>query len=198
LQIFLKFSRKIRTDTSTAQPHCAVFLSILYRRLPMKKALLSAAVGMLAASYVLPAMANDGLVKFGGGIGSQPFASINGQAAPNDVLTIPPGGRPWFINKLKAVVRVDSTISVKGEGLILGGGGNVGLPAVPRQVVATLFCGGAAFTSAPTDLDANGDFTIRGSLPGVVPNPCTTPILLIRNFANNLPGPWFAAGIPEN
>jgi hypothetical protein len=175
LQIFLKFSRKIRTDTSTAQPHCAVFLSILYRRLPMKKALLSAAVGMLAASYVLPAMANDGLVKFGGGIGSQPFASIN-----------------------KAVVRVDSTISVKGEGLILGGGGNVGLPAVPRQVVATLFCGGAAFTSAPTDLDANGDFTIRGSLPGVVPNPCTTPILLIRNFANNLPGPWFAAGIPEN
>jgi hypothetical protein len=175
----------------------------------MKKALLSIALGVLAASYLAPAMADDddrnSLVKFNGGIGSQPFAAgAGGLPVPNDVLGVPPGGRPWPIDALRAVVYADSTISVKGQGMVLGGGANVGRPAIPRKVVATLFCGPAtaplAFNSEPVDLDAAGDFTIRSPLSGVVPNPCVSPILLIRNFGGTpaAPGPWFAAGIPVN
>jgi hypothetical protein len=168
----------------------------------MKKAFLSAALGVLAATCGAIAMADDNdrnsLVRFIGGIGSQPFANVGGVPVPNDVLGVPPGGRPWPIDMLRAVVHADSSISVKGQGLVLGGGANVGRPAIPRQVVATLFCGTSPFHSAPVDLDAAGDFVIRSPLSGVVPNPCLTPILLIRNYAAGAPGPWFAAGIPAN
>ncbi len=164
----------------------------------MKKALLSAALGAFAAICVVPSMAADGRLEFDGGIGSQPFASAGGVAVPNDVRGVPPGGRPWVIGKLRGVVRPDGSISVRGEGLLLGGGNNVGLPAIPRQVVATLFCGATEFTSTPADLDASGNFAIKGTLAGVLPNPCATPTLLIRNFAAGAAGPWFAAGIPDN
>lgn len=164
----------------------------------MKKIVLSAALAAFAASCVLPSMAADGRIDFDGGIGSQPFASAGGAVVPNDVRGIPPGGRPWVIGKLKAVVRTDGSISVKGEGLLLGGGNAVGAPAIPRQVVATLFCGATELNSPAVDLDANGDFTIKGRLAGVLPNPCATPTLLIRNFAAGAAGAWFAAGIPEN
>jgi hypothetical protein len=164
----------------------------------MKKTLLCAVLGVLAASAAVSAMADDAVLKFNGGIGSQPFASVGGLPAANDVRGILPGGRPWVIDKLRAAVRADASIVVKGDGLLLGGGNAVGLPAIPRQVVATVFCGAAEFTTAPAALDANGNFVIQGSLPGVLPSPCTTPILLIRNFANGAPGAWFAAGIPEN
>jgi hypothetical protein len=116
----------------------------------------------------------------------------------NDVRGVQPGGRPWVIGKLRAAVRPDGSISVKGEGLVLGGGNAVGTPAIPRQVVATLFCGATELNSAAVDLDANGDFVIRSPLSGVLPNPCATPTLLIRNFAAGAAGPWFAAGILEN
>lgn len=164
----------------------------------MKKVVLCAVWGTFAAVNVLPAMAADQRLEFDGGIGSQPFASVGAVVVPNDVLGVPPGGRPWVIGKLRAVVRPDGAISVKGAGLILAGGNNVGLPAIPRQVAATLFCGAVPFTSTPADLDASGDFVIKGTLTGVLPNPCATPILLIRNFANGAPGAWFAAGIPEH
>jgi hypothetical protein len=72
------------------------------------------------------------------------------------------------------------------------------LPGIPRQVVATLFCGETAFNSPAVNLDAQGNFAIKGTLAGVLPNPCATPTLLIRNFTAGAPGPWFAAGIPEN
>ncbi len=164
----------------------------------MKKLWISAALGALAASCVLPSMAADGRLEFDGGIGSQPFASVGGAVVPNDVRGVQPGGRPWVIDKLKAVVRPDGGISVKGEGLLLGGGNAIGTPALPRQVVATLFCGATEFNSAAVDLDANGNFVIKGTLAGVPPNPCATPILLIRNFAAGAAGAWFAAGIPEH
>ena len=48
------------------------------------------------------------------------------------------------------------------------------------------------------DLDANGNFVIKGTLSDALPNPCATPLLLIRKFAANVAGAWFAAGIPEN
>ncbi len=166
----------------------------------MKNALLCAALGTFATACVLPAMAADHRLAFDGGIGSQPFALVGGVVAANDVLGIAPGGRPWVIGKLRAVVRQDGALTVKGSGLLLAGGSNVGLPAVPRQVAATLICGGTlpGFTSAPADLDASGDFVIKDTLAGVQPSSCATPILLIRNFAGGAAGSWFAAGIRED
>lgn len=164
----------------------------------MKKIMLSAAIGALAASCVLPSMAADGRLRFDGGIGSQPFASVGGAVVPNDVRGVAPGGRPWVIGKLRAAVHPDGSISVKGEGLLLGGGNAVGTPAIPRQVVATLFCGATELNSPAVNLDANGNFVIQGTLQGVLPTPCATPTLLIRNFAAGAAGAWFAAGIPDD
>ncbi len=176
----------------------------------MKKTLITLALASVCSVVGSVAFASDDdrnvLVRFDGGIGSQPFAAgAGGVPVANDVKGIAPGGRPWPIGDLSATVRVDGTISVKGKGMILGGGANVGRPAIPRQVVATLFCGNDAFNSAPTALDAAGDFKINGALTPVAPNvapvppnPCTTSILLIRNFGGTpaAAGPWFAAGIP--
>lgn len=166
----------------------------------MKKSFMPVALGALAASLVgLPmAFAADHRIEFHGGIGSTPFALVNNAAAPNDVRGIAAGGRPWVIEKLRAAIRSDGSISVKGEGLLLAGGNAVGLPGLPRQVVATLFCGATELTSQPADVDANGDFEIRGKLAAALPEPCQTPTLLIRNFSANGAGAWFAAGIPEN
>lgn len=165
----------------------------------MNKKLLALVCGSVVSMIASAAFAGDDtLVKFEGGIGSQPFAAgAGGVPVTNDVKGVPPGGRPWPIGALKATVKTDGTISVKGKGMILGGGANVGRPAIPRQVVATLFCGDVAFNSAPTDLDAAGNFTISGALSATPPNPCTLPILLVRNYANGAAGPWFAAGIPK-
>jgi hypothetical protein len=177
----------------------------------MKKSIyIAGVVSVVAATFALAPFARaDGrgskddddsnvLVRFDGGVGSQPFAAgAGGVPVTNDVKGVPPGGRPWPIGALKAVVRTDGTISVSGKGMILGGGANVGRPAIPRQVIATLFCGDLALQSAATNLDAAGDFRIESGLTAIPPNPCGAPILLIRNFANNTPGPWFAAGIPK-
>lgn len=170
----------------------------------MKKSILSitlAACGAVALSLagLSPALASDdNRIEFHGGIGSTPFALVNSAPGPNDVRGIAPGGRPWVIEKLRASIRADGAISVKGKGLLLAGGNAVGLPALPRQVVATLFCGATELTSPPAELDAGGNFMIRGTLGAALPHPCQTPTLLIRNFSANAAGPWFAAGIPEN
>jgi hypothetical protein len=149
----------------------------------------------LAGASAQAAQAAGSLVKFDGWIGVVPVAIVNGAIAPNDVFGVPPGGRPWVIQRLKVEVQDDGHISAKGEGLLLAGGTTIGTPGAPRQVVATLFCGTVPHTSAPAALDANGDFDIRGVLDHTPPNPCVSPVLLIRNFAGGLPGQWFAAGI---
>ena len=170
----------------------------------MQKSILSvtlAACGAVALSLagLSPALASDdNRIEFHGGIGSTPFALVSGMPGPNDVRGVTPGGRPWVIEKLRASIRADGAISVKGKGLLLAGGNSVGLPALPRQVVATLFCGATELTSPPADLDAGGNFMIRGTLGAALPDPCQTPTLLIRNFSSNTAGAWFAAGIPEN
>jgi hypothetical protein len=150
------------------------------------------------------------VVEFDGGMGSQPFASVGGAVAPNDVRGVPPGGRPWEIRRLKATVFNDrglARIVAKGEGLILNGGNATGTPAAPRTVAATLFCGtNTPFNSEAVPTNAAGDFEIRSPLTDpagnmVLPDPCGTPaapaILLIRNAPGGVPGAWFAAGIPK-
>jgi hypothetical protein len=67
-------------------------------------------------------------------------------------------------------------------------------------VFATLFCGAVApFTEHSTDLAGvplteEGDFVIRDVFTPAPPTPCDSPVLLIRNAANQS---WFAAGIPR-
>ena len=128
------------------------------------------------------------LVRFDGGIGSQP---LRGGGQPNDVNGVDPGGRPWEIRALRAEVKSDGRIRVDGRGLILGGGGRIGTPAIPRDVSATLFCGGVAHDTNPVPLDAAGDFRIDGALYPAPPSPCEGPVLLIRNNSGGVPGSWF-------
>jgi hypothetical protein len=155
------------------------------------------------------------IVAFSGAIGSQPFANVGGVPVPNDVLGIAPGGRPWELLKLKASVDVNGMLNLRAKGLLLGGGNNIGRPAIPRNVQATLFCneGGVnnAWNSSAAAVDAQGNFNIAGALVPVAPNiapippnPCSLPILLIRNSTAAttpgglpVPGAWFAAGIVD-
>jgi hypothetical protein len=146
----------------------------------------------LAAACMAPlaAAAADPLVRFEGGIGSQPLAA---GATVNDVLGVPPGGRPWVISSLSADIKVDGSLNVEGRGLLLGGGGNIGRTGGQR-VNALLFCDGARHISEQQVLlEPNGDFRITGFLVPRPPALCNNAILLIVN-AN---GSWFAAGIPK-
>jgi hypothetical protein len=171
-------------------------------------ALLFAGAAFLAA----PAIADDSLARFDGGIGSQPVGRINadGTAAVNTVGGVPAGGAPWVIRELKATIRADGRIAAAGAGLLLGGGNNIGTRGGPRQVLASLFCRDTTgtligpFNSGAVDLDPNGDFRIRSVLADATgatpPNPCgdaidNRPVLLIRTVAAGAPAAWFAAGI---
>jgi hypothetical protein len=96
-------------------------------------------------------------------------------------------------------VKTDSSIKVKGKGLLLGGGNGIGGNA-NQSVRATLICdaaGAVLFDSGLVPLEANGDFRIddvlRSATGDLPPNPCASPVLLIRNPN----GAWFAAGIPD-
>ena len=153
----------------------------------------------------LSALADDSLAKFKGGIGVIPVSAGQGAAATAEVVNrnivrgVQPPGQPWVIADLKAEATTDGSIKVKGRGLLLAGGNNVGLNA-GASVFATLICGAAApFSLHSTALTGvalapNGDFRIDDVLDPLPPIPCASPVLLIRNAANQA---WFAAGIPD-
>ena len=155
-------------------------------------ALAAVCMAPLAAAAVEP------LVRFEGGIGSQPLrASAPGVPATNDVNGTPPGGRPWLISSLNADVRTDGSIRVDGRGLILGGGGTVGTSG-GQSVRARLYCAGVPHDTDPANpvpLAANGDFQIDDVLVPAPPADCVSPVLLIRETVH---GTWFAAGIPSS
>ena len=127
------------------------------------------------------------LVRFEGGIGSQPLRS---GPAPNVVFDVNPGGIPWVISRLSADVRLDGRISVVGLGLILAGGSNIGTSG-NNEVRARLFCGGVPHDSGLVPLESNGDFRIEDNLNPTPNGPCANPVLLIVSKGGN----WFAAGI---
>jgi hypothetical protein len=155
-------------------------------------------VGLLAPSV----MADDTLAHFKGGIGVIPVSSGVGQEPTattvnrNIVRGVQPAGQIWVIRTLEANVQRNGAITVAGEGLVLGGGNNVGR-ATGQFVFATLICEAAApFTEHNSNLDGvplepNGDFRIDDVLSDA-PTTCDSPVLLIRNTANLN---WFAAGI---
>jgi hypothetical protein len=167
---------------------------------------------VLQASFPSAAAADDGSVKFKGGIGVIPVSNvINCPAAPaacvtgppvtvnlNIVRGVSPAGQIWVIDKLDAAVSATGNIKVEGKGLVLAGGNTAGRPPPGVSVIATLICSAAApFTQFSTStagvmLSANGDFKIDDMLSPHSPNPCASPLLLIRNAANLT---WFAVGI---
>jgi len=157
--------------------------------------------------YPLSAAANDTLVKFKGGIGVIPVSSgvaiapTLGTALTvesvnrNIVRGVQPPGQIWVIADLRAEVKTDGRIKVRGKGLLLGGGNNIGFNA-GQSVRATLLCANDSnvlHDSGLVPLEANGDFRIDDMLLPLPPNPCDSAVLLIRNPA----GAWFAAGIPN-
>jgi hypothetical protein len=138
----------------------------------------------------LPVFAQTHLVRFEGGIGSQPLRS---GPAVNVVHNTNPGGQPWVISRLSVDVNLDGKISVVGLGLLLGGGNGIGTNGNQR-VRARLICGGVPHdTPNVVALEANGDFRIEDVLSPVPPSPCLSPVLLIVSEGGN----WFAAGIQK-
>ncbi|WP_137822405.1 hypothetical protein [Pseudomonas sp. D(2018)] len=167
---------------------------------------LSIPVLLLAGALVSTALAEDDLLRFKGGIGVLPLSSGQGTEAiatvvnRNIVRGVQPAGQIWLIRSFDAQLSIAGAFRAEGRGLILGGGNNIGR-ATGQSVFATLFCGSVApFTESSTDLlgvplDEEGDFRINDVFDPVPPNPCDSPVLLIRNAAN---ASWFAAGIPRS
>ena len=157
-------------------------------------------IAVLLSSGVV--LADDSLVRFEGGIGVNPVSSATdaGVAARNIVRGVLPGGQPWVISRLSVDVKENGRIRAKGEGLLLGGGNNIGRNG-GASVFATLFCGdplsATAHDSTPTGvpLEPNGDFRINDVLSPLPPSVCTNAVLLIRTSNG---GRWFAAGIPKD
>ena len=133
------------------------------------------------------------LVRFSGGIGDIPTGSI-----ATTVRGVAAAGQIWVIRDLAADVRQNGSIRLDGRGLLLGAGDAVASNG-NASVFATLFCandGNVQHSSnlAGVPLDVNGDFRIDDTLSPAPPNPCTSPVLLIRVTGA---GSWFAAGIPR-
>lgn len=150
------------------------------------------------------------LVRFDGGIGTDPLTASNGVDVPNVVRGINPAGRAWVIDRLRVSIGSNGSISARGAGLLLASGDVIGTRAGITQVAATLACGPAnatavLFHSAPAAFDTAGNFHIDSTLTqdgvnaAVLPATCENPALLIRAVgANGAPGAWLAAGIPNS
>ena len=163
---------------------------------------MSAWVLFLGIVTPLSVAADDSLVKFKGGIGVIPVSSAAGAlnadgTSPNVnrnvVRGVNPPGQLWTIADLRADVKADGSIKVKGRGLLLAGGNGIGGNA-GQSVRATLLCEVANPILHDTNLvplELNGDFRIDDVLNPAPPAVCTSPVLLIRNPS----GAWFAAGI---
>lgn len=169
----------------------------------MKTTSIVMALGIAAGVFAEPAMADGALAKFDGGIGVDPVAGVAaGVPVLNAVHGVPPGGRPWVIERLKVKVKEDGSISAKGEGLVLAATDAIGTTGAIKFVAASLFCGATESDSGAFPISANGNFVVAGSLSPTPPNPCATPVLLIRNATDAQTGnagalsAWFAAGIP--
>jgi len=169
--------------------------------------LTSVVLGMM---ILAPSAMAGTLAEFEGGIGVIPVQRVTGNAATgtadrNDVRGVQPGGAPWVIRRFEAKVKENGDIRAEGRGLVLAGTNNIGTSGGVPTVLATLICqDGTTFNnhdSASFPLAADGDFKIQGPLTPSPPDPCTTPVLLIRIGGQppitNAGNRWLAAGIPK-
>ena len=164
----------------------------------MKLSIIVKKIGMLIALvFAMGAIAQSvqaqNLVRFSGGIGDISTGSTN-----TTVRGVAAAGQIWVIRDLAADVGQSGSIRLDGRGLLLGAGDAVGSNG-NASVFATLFCandGNVQHSSNPAGvpLEVNGDFRIGDTLSPAPPNPCTSPVLLIRVTGA---GSWFAAGIPR-
>jgi hypothetical protein len=173
--------------SSRKPPKCAI----------SRRSFLGTSLAVGGVVFVMVAVAQSALaqnlVRFSGGIGVIPTGSAN-----TTVRGVAAAGQIWVIRDLAADVKQDGSIRLDGRGLLLGSGNAVGSNA-NASVIATLFCandGNVQHSSnlAGVPLEVNGDFRIDDTLSPAPPNPCTSPVLLIRSAAS---GSWFAAGIPR-
>jgi hypothetical protein len=152
------------------------------------------AMGIIAKSALAQSSAlAQNLVRFSGGIGVIPTGSAN-----TTVRSVAAAGQIWVMRDLAADVKQDGRIRLDGRGLLLGSGNTVGSNA-NQSVFATLFCANDAnvphsSNPAGVPLEVDGDLRIDDTLSPAPPNPCTSPVLLIRSAGS---GSWFAAGIPR-
>ena len=133
------------------------------------------------------------------------MANVAGPANPdgtfpnvkqNVVRGVAPG-TPWRIADLRADIRTDGRIRVRGRGLLLASGNNIGQNG-NVSVFATLFCEATApfvehNTTFTVPLEPNGDFRIDDTLTSV-PSECASPVLLIRNSNGVCSRPAFSLG----
>jgi len=161
----------------------------------------------------LSAVADDTLVTFDGAIGAIGVSAGAGTGPTATMVTrnivrgVQPPNTPWAIADFRANVTLDGHITATGKGLVFAGGDTIGTangtPASGGSTVinvfATLICENTApFTQRNTRLQGvplapNGDFQIDDVLSPWPPlSACATPVLLIRNAANQN---FFAAGI---
>jgi hypothetical protein len=159
---------------------------------------------LLTAACIPSAWAGDEFLKFDGAIGVDPVRGITSKLVGgvtidtpvlNMVLGVAPGARPWVLRKFKAKIGADGQVAAKGSGLLFGGGDEIGTRGGVTQVALTLFCSGIAHNTEPTPLDTSGNFTIKDKLHSPPPNPCNSPVLLVRNANGGVLAGWFAAGI---
>jgi hypothetical protein len=172
----------------------------------MKKRSFISIIVVLIGGFFASSVFADTLVKFKGGIGVIPISNVLVDATTgaitvnrNIVRGVNSAGQIWVIRNLEARVKTNGEIKVEGEGLLLGGGNNIGTNS-DQSVAAQLFCGAQIFTSAGVPLELNGDFEIKDILdPSPLPGECVNPVLLIRsiNLTTGVLGNWFAAGIPD-
>jgi hypothetical protein len=114
------------------------------------------------------------------------------------VQGIPPGGRPWFVQRGDAEFRpVNGELRFKVKGLVLLGGGATGTTGAVKQVKGTIVCNGPVVVDTePVPLSPQGDAEFHGH---VTPVPsCVNPIFLIRigpGTAGSTADPWIAAGV---
>jgi hypothetical protein len=189
----------------------------------MKIKAILAVAGLLTAGAAVASGFNFGvLFSFDDATGVQPFITAAGAPVANTVAGVAPGGAPWLIRSFDAVIKRNGDIRARGQGVLLAGTNNIGSRAGPRQMVLSLFCRNAPvppaitgalittpFNSEFVDLDADGDFEVRGKLTDATgatpPLNCgdtvdNRPVLLIRTVSSTPttppgPGAWFAAGL---
>lgn len=191
----------------------------------MKFRVLLAMAALAAAGTAAAQGPSNTLFRFDGGVGVQPFRSAAGVPTLNVVAGVNPGGAPWLISSFDALISKSGDIRARGTGVVLAGADGIGTRGGPRQVIVSLFCRNAAvppavagtvqttpYSSAPVDLDEDGDFVLRGKLVDATgatpPLDCgntvdNRPVLLIRAVtpanpttgAPATPGVWFAAGL---
>jgi len=181
------------------------------RRVPIKVA--SAVVLATVALAPPSTIAQNLLVQFDGAIGAIGVSAGLGTGTTATTVTrnivrgVQPPNTPWAIADFRANVTLDGHITATGKGLVFAGGDTIGTangtPASGGSTVinvfATLICENTApFTQRNTRLQGvplapNGDFQIDDVLSPWPPlSACATPVLLIRNAANQN---FFAAGI---